>query len=146
MILEAGYVPLAIPKDYGYDLTIATHDSRGFAESGLVYLQLKASRRLRSEGRYAGYKFSILRKHYDQWRKEPSPVFLIRYCAKTRTAYYLYLQPYFDAHPSLFRRGRRSATILLPKANIFDAAAVRYMRERKRNILKQTQRTVVHWP
>jgi hypothetical protein len=143
IFLEAGHVPQAILKDYGYDLTVTTHDVRGFAENGLIYLQLKASQRLRSGAGSRGYSFSILRKHYEQWRKEPSPVFLIRYCATSKRAYYLYLQPYFDARPSLFKRGRKSATIFIPKANLLDESAVRYMRERKRNILKQTEATIV---
>jgi len=144
VFLEEGHGPLGIPKDYGYDLTITTHNSKGLAESGLIYLQLKAARRLKRAPKATGYKFSIERKHFNQWQKEPSPVFLIRYCARTKRAYYLYLQPYFQANPSLFRSGVKSATIFIPQANTFDATAVKYMHGRKRHILKQLKQKVVH--
>jgi hypothetical protein len=91
-----------------------------------------------------GYKFSIQRQHYNQWRSEPSPVFLIRYCARTEKAYCLYLQPYFRANPRLFSGAAKSATILIPRANLFDATAVQYMHGRKGHILKQVNKTVVH--
>ena len=146
IFLEAGHVPMGIPKDYGYDLTVTTHNSNGFAESGLIYLQLKAARRLKQASSGNGYKFSIHRKHYNLWRNEPAPVFLIRYCATTKRAYYLYLQPYFQAHGSLFKNGAKSATIFIPHSHTFDATAVKYMHERKRHILKQLNTTVVHVP
>jgi hypothetical protein len=144
LFLEMGHVPLGIPKDYGYDLTVTTHNSRGFAESGLIYLQLKATRRLKLARKTTGYKFSIERKHYNQWRLEPLPVFLIRYCARTKTAFYLYLQPYFHANPKLFKPAATSATILIPRANALDANAVQYMHGRKADILRQLNKKVVH--
>lgn len=144
ILLEAGHVPLGIPKDYGYDVVVTTHNAQGFAESGQFYLQLKASKHLKLSAGGSGFPFSIQRKHYNLWRREPSPVFLVRYCARTETAYYLYLQPYFDAHPLLFRQSAKSATILIPRANILDAQAVKYMHGRKRLILAKLQGTVVH--
>jgi hypothetical protein len=144
IFLELGHVPLGIPKDYGYDLTVATHNSKGFAEDGQIYLQLKTTRRLKRALHTNGYKFSIERKHFNKWRNEPSPVFLIRYCARTRKAFYLYLQPYFAANPKLFRLGAQSATILIPRVNTFDASAVKYMNGRKRHILRQLHQKVVH--
>ena len=123
---------------------MTTHDRGGFAESGLIYLQLKAARRLQQARGTNGYKFSIERKHFSQWRNEPSPVFLIRYCAATKKAYYLYLQPYFKANPGLFKPKAKTATILIPRVNTFNAAAVRYMHGRKRHILKQLHGAIVH--
>jgi hypothetical protein len=144
IFLEAGHVPFGIPKDYGYDLAVTTHNSRGFAESGSIYLQLKATRRLKMSRGKRAYKFSIQRKHFNLWQHEPSPVFLIRYCAATRRAYYLYLQPYFQANLKRFSPTAKSATIFIPRTNFFDATAVQFMHARKNHILRQVKKANVH--
>ena len=43
LFLEAGHSPTAVPKDYGYDLTVQTHDNRGHVESGVIYIQRPAA-------------------------------------------------------------------------------------------------------
>ena len=140
--IEAGHAPSAVRRDYGYDLTVVTHNRSGDAESGILYLQLKASERLKLASGRSAFKFPISREHFNLWRNERMPVFLVRFCAARRQAYWLYLQPYFQSNPSVFRPGQKSATIYIPAENVFDAKAVRYMVERKREAARDANKAV----
>jgi hypothetical protein len=143
--IAAGHVPTGVPKDYGYDITVVTHDRRGNAENRIVYLQLKASERLTFAPGTRSYPFQISRRHYNLWKNEIMPVFLVRYSARTARAYWLYLQPFFERHPNLFKRpSQKTAMILIPSARRFDAAAVEYMADRKREAAREALKVVKH--
>ena len=145
LFLEAGHSPMAVPRDYGYDITVTTHRRGGHVESGLIYLQLKASRRLRRARRKNAYAFSLSREHYNLWRGEPMPVFLIRYCQHRNSAYWLYLQAYFKSHPKLFKtRAQKSATVHIPTQNRLDAGTIKYMHAKKREAVRAANKVVRH--
>jgi Domain of unknown function (DUF4365) len=145
LFLEAGHSPMGVPLDYGYDVTVTTHRRGGYVESGIIYLQLKASRRLRRATGKAAYTFSISRKHYALWRDEPMPVFLLRYCRHRNGAYWLYLQPYFRNNPKLFKKpNQKSATIYIPTTNKLDLDTIRYMRARKKEAVRAANQAVDH--
>ena len=142
--IAAGHLPSCVREDYGYDVTVVTHNRRGHVESGILYLQLKASARLAFARGTRSYPFAISRRHYNLWRNEAMPVFLVRYSARTGKAYWLYLQPYFQRHPNLFRRHQKSATILIPSRNVFDRDAVLYMADKKREAAREAFKAVRH--
>lgn len=143
--LEAGHSPMGVPKDYGYDLTVTTHDRRGYVEAGPIYLQLKASRWLKRAKRKNAYAFSISRQHYNLWRDEPMPVFLVRYCRHRNCAYWLYVQPYFKNHPGLFKSpSQQSATIFIPVKNRLGGDTIRYMREKKQEAVRAASQAIDH--
>jgi hypothetical protein len=142
--LEAGHSP-AVPKDYGYDLVVTTFDAHGHVESGVIYVQLKASRRLRLSRKKNGYPFSISRQHYNLWSDEPMPVFLVRYCRHRNCAYWLYLQPYFKKHPELFKRkSQKSATLYIPAKNRLGPDTIEYMRGKKQEVVCAKNQVVTH--
>ena len=45
-IIDEGHTVQRVEKDYGYDLILFTYDGQGYAEPGLVCLQLKAAESL----------------------------------------------------------------------------------------------------
>ena len=49
-IIDEGHTAQRVEKDYGYDLFLFTFDEQGYAEPGLVYLQLKAAETLPAAG------------------------------------------------------------------------------------------------
>jgi hypothetical protein len=135
--IVAGHVPAVVSEDYGYDVTVITHDRRGNAEGGILYLQLKASERLPLARGKQSYPFAISRRHFNLWKNELMPVFLICYAADTGMAFWLHLQRYFQAHPSLFSNARQSARIFVPAANLLDRDAVEFMVDIKREAVHE---------
>ena len=145
LFLLAGHSPASVPRDYGYDMTVTTHGSNGFVESGVIYIQLKASRRLKRKKGTQSYAFSITRKHYNLWRDEPMPVYLIRYCRKRDVAYWLYLQPYFKKNPTLFRNSaQKTATILIPAQNRMTLKVVKEMQKKKQEAVRAANQAIDH--
>src|SRR5947209_11204507 len=74
-IIDEGHTTQRLEKDYGYDLCLFTFDGRGYAEPGLVWLQLKAEEKLRSVG--PDYVFELDIRDYNLWMLEEIPVILI---------------------------------------------------------------------
>ena len=96
-IVNAGFTSEAITKDYGYDLTVNTFDKGGRIEAGSILIQLKASETLRFDPTTNSYLFNLDIRDYNLWINEPNPVFLILYEARSRRAYWLYVQQYLKA-------------------------------------------------
>src|SRR5437764_6010392 len=86
-ILEEGHTAQRLEKDYGYDLLLFTYDEEGYAEPGLVSLQLKAEERLQVVG--SDYVYDLDIRDYNLWILEEMPVILILFDASRRHAYWL---------------------------------------------------------
>ena len=80
-IFAEGHSAYRYTSDYGYDIALTTFDSQGFAEAGLVLLQLKASENLAEVGGF--YSFDLDIRDYNLWRAERMPVILVLYDADT---------------------------------------------------------------
>jgi len=131
--------------DYGFDLVVNTFDDQGYAESGQIRIQLKASDHLDYLKERRVISFEITRKHYELWMGEIMPVFLILYDAQEKTAYWLHVQQHFLSDAS--RKPRSSVhiySIQIPIANQFTEATVDYARECKAKILVQIQGMINH--
>lgn len=87
-------------EDYGYDVIVNTFDAGGYAESGEIRIQLKASDNHNYIKKKTFISFEITRKHYELWTSELMPVFLVLYDAQDNKAYWLYVQEYFVADSS----------------------------------------------
>src|SRR4051794_22637177 len=74
-VLEAGHAVHRPTSDYGCDLMMATFDELGYAETDLVYFQLKASETLAVQG--AGFPFDVDIRDYSLWTDERMPVVLV---------------------------------------------------------------------
>lgn len=132
-------------EDYGYDLIVNTFDSQGYAESGEIRIQLKASDNHVYVKKGKFISFEITRKHYELWANELMPVFLILYDARNKKAYWLYVQEHFAFDPSLKpKAGARSLTLRVPIVNEFTEATVDYTRESKSKVLAQITGRIQH--
>jgi hypothetical protein len=129
-ILLEGHTAQRVEKDYGYDLFLMTFDELGYAESGLVWFQLKAKETLRAVG--SGYPFDLDIRDYNLWMAEEFPVMLILYDATRRRAYWLDIQRYFDEEPARRpKAGTKTVRVRVPARQIVNRRAIAIVRARK---------------
>ena len=129
-IIDEGHTAQRVEKDYGYDLFLFTFDEQGYAEPGLVYLQLKAAETLPAAG--AEFVFDMDIRDYNLWMAEKFPVMLILFDASRRRAYWLDVQRYFHAEAAHRpRRGAKSVRVRVPARQVVNRRAVARMRARK---------------
>jgi hypothetical protein len=144
-ILAQGHTVDRPFEDYGYDMLVSTFDDQGFAESGEILIQIKATDRPRYSSKRDFISFVIGMKHYELWKREPMPVFLIVYDAGQRKAYWLYVQKHLRSRR--FRKpakAARSCTFRIPVVNEFSEATVAYARDRKALVLAQIEGKISH--
>jgi Domain of unknown function (DUF4365) len=130
-IIDEGHTVQRLEKDYGYDLILFTCDEQGYAEPGLVWLQLKAAETLRAVG--SDYVFDLDIRDYNLWMLEEMPVILILFDASRRRAYWLDIQRYF--YEDATRRPKKSAKtvrVRIPKRQVVTRRAIAKMRDLKR--------------
>jgi hypothetical protein len=129
-VIEEGHIAQRLTTDYGYDLVMMTFDDRGYAEPGLIFLQLKAAESLARSG--ANYAFDLDVRDYNLWKGERFPVILILFEAVSKRAYWLHVQDYFATHPE--RRPRKAAKtirVLISQRAVVNRQAVRKWRVAK---------------
>ncbi len=116
--------------DYGYDLMLMTFDATGYAEPGVIFVQLKAAEALTRSGEYFAYDVDV--KDYHLWRREPFPVILALFDASGRRAYWVHVQGYFADHPSRRpARGAKTIRVLANPRQVVDRRAVAKWRRLK---------------
>ncbi len=130
--------------DYGYDVLVNTYDAEGYAESGEIRIQLKASDEFEyiKKDSFISYKVSI--KHIRLWKDEVMPVFLVLYDATKQRAFWAYIQDYFDDPKMKPKLKAKSLKIRVPVANVFTDATVDYAHDRKAAILASLKGKVTH--
>lgn len=129
-IIDKGYTAQRLEKDYGYDLFLFTFDEQGYAENGLVSLQLKAAEALQAVG--TNFVFDMDIRDYNLWTRERWPVILILFDASRRRAYWLHVQGYF--RDNVARRPKKGATevrVRVPKRQVVTRRAIAKMRDLK---------------
>lgn len=143
-IIDKGHT-VERPTDYGIDVLVKTFDEEGYAENGEILIQLKASDGLSysSDGSYIAFEIEV--KHYNYWKEEPMPVFLILYDAVAARAYWIYVQESLSAGSGKRPAKRaKSMTLRVPVKNELTAGMIDYMRERKAAILQQLKGQIQH--
>ena len=131
VILHRGYTAQRVTSDYGYDLLMTTFDDAGYAEPGVVYLQVKASEALLAVG--GDYVFDLDVRDYNLWKREELPVILVLYDATRGEAYWLAVQGYFrETATRQPRAGAKTVRVRVPKSHVLDRDAVSVFRELKR--------------
>jgi hypothetical protein len=135
-IANAGFTSEATTRDYGYDLTVNTFDENGLIEPGSILVQLKSSEQLKPHGDGDSYVFDLDVRDYFLWKKEPNPVFLILYDAKSRRAYWCYFQQYLKtAAAPRPKTGSRTIRIRVPMVNKVRTDFFRHARRLKEQVL-----------
>jgi hypothetical protein len=123
--------------DYGYDLSIFTFDAAGQYENGHLFVQLKATDKLRIDAKTRDIKYRISRRDILTWQGEPFPAYLVVFDAARGQAYSIYLQRYFvKIGLSSDLMVRQSLEVRLPN-KVVDEATVRGWRDDKNTVLKQ---------
>jgi Domain of unknown function (DUF4365) len=136
LIAKAGFTFEATRADYGYDGFVITFDADGEVENGLVYVQLKATNKIRVHNASSSVLFGITRKDLDLWGSEQYPVYLVLFDAQAEVAYWLYLQKYLEANRITASAIKgKSLEVRIAKGRSLDLAAVGSWRSDKARAL-----------
>jgi len=129
-IIDEGHTSQRLEKDYGYDLFLFTFDEQGYAEPGLVSLQLKAGETLEAVG--SDYVYDLDIRDYNLWMLEEFPVIFVLFDASRRRAFWLDVHRYF--HEDATRRpkkGDKSVRLRVPGRQIVNRRALKKWRDLK---------------
>ena len=137
IIVSCTYTIEQTRADYGYDLSIFTFDSAGRYENGNIFVQLKATDRLRVDPITNEIKFRIYKRDVLTWESEPFPVYLVVFDAAQGKAYSIYLQKYFaEVGISSTTMTRASVELRLPNKEI-NSETIKGWRDEKNAVLTQ---------
>jgi hypothetical protein len=143
--LLCGYSLERIIHDYGLDLILFTYNANGELDDGAILLQIKATERTKrvQDGRSISFRMS--RTDLQGWLRKVMPVILVVYDASADTAYWLYVQNYFESLPgfNLFQAGE-TITVHLPVSQALDPAAVRQFASFRDHVLSQIGGRIDH--
>jgi Domain of unknown function (DUF4365) len=129
-ILEEGHTAQRLSTDYSYDLLLRTFDEQGYAEPGLVYIQLKAAESLQAVG--FDYVFDVDIRDYHLWIREEMPVILILFDASRRKAYWLAVQRFFQEDVARQpKKGAKTVRVRVSRRRRVHGGAIERMRELK---------------
>jgi hypothetical protein len=132
-IIDEGHVAQRVERDYGYDLLLFTFDEEGYAEPGLVRLQLKAAETVKAVR--TSHVFDLDIRDYNLWMAEELPVFLVVFDAGRRRAWWLDVQRYF--HENAHRRpkkGAKKVRVRIPRRQVVNRRAIARMRDLKNDM------------
>ena len=133
-IIDEGHTAQRLEKDYGYDLFLFTFDAQGYAEPGVVSLQLKAAESLPTVG--TDYVFDLDIRDYNLWIHERMPVVLVLFDATQRQAFWLAIQRYFRENDVRKpRKGTKTVRVRVPAGQIVSQQAIAEMRRIKREAM-----------
>lgn len=124
-VLRCGFAVRRIVPDYGMDLEIVTFDEQGYRENGQIWMQLKATDRLRKSRDGKTASIPIERRDILAWLGERFPVILVLYDGVADRAYYLSIKDHF-AGPGVFAKLKgREISVPIPTVNVMSEAAMR---------------------
>jgi hypothetical protein len=133
-ILEEGHTAERLGSDYGYDLILFTYDAQGYAEPGLIYLQLKGMETVDESG--TDYVYDVDIRDYNLWMMEEMPVILVLFDASRGRAYWIPVQRYFREDMTRRpKKGARTVRVRLPHRQVVNRRAIAKIRELKREII-----------
>jgi hypothetical protein len=144
-VLLCGFSVERIEHDYGIDLILFTYDAEGEIENGEVWLQIKATDRLKMKATQSLVSFRIARTDLRTWLHEPMPVILVVYDAGLEVAYWLYVQAYFEGRAGFdIKKAAATLTVNIPTRQVLNPATVRRFAAFRNNVLAQTRGGIHH--
>jgi hypothetical protein len=131
-VLLCGYTLQRTLHDYGLDAILTTFNSRGEAENGLVWMQVKATDHPDQLKQQNALAVRVERKHLLFWMGEVFPVIVVVYDATRDRAHWLHIQEEFSGG-RLFEAARSGAslTVRVPMMQVLDRDAIGEFRQRK---------------
>jgi len=140
-----GFTTENFKSDYGYDVNVFTYNSEGEFEIGNIYVQLKATDKLKLVNKGLEISFGLNKKDINTWINEPFPVILVIHDAKNDKGYWLYLQRYFEKLSSFnINTITRNYSVRIPVVNTLDKESLSEFRNYKSNVLKQIKTVIKH--
>jgi hypothetical protein len=122
-VIDEGHTAQRMAEDYGYDFILVTYDREGYAEPGLVYLQLKGASRLQLVGE--AYVFDVEVRDYNLWNYELLLVILVLFDASRRRAYWVHVQDYFAQNAARRpAKGAKRVRVRVPASQAVNRRAV----------------------
>ena len=137
VLAKAGFTAEAIRADYGYDLTVFTFDDDGTYENGNVFVQLKATERVRRDPATGSIGFRVKKRDLLTWEEEPFPVYLVLFDAAKELAYGLYLQRYLQSQGVSAGALAAASLEVVFEPRVLDVMEVRSWRGEKAMILER---------
>jgi hypothetical protein len=130
-ILNEGHTAQRVESDYGYDLMLFTYDKEGYAEPGLVRIQVKAAEQLQAIG--SDYVYDVNIRDYNLWMLEEMPVIFVLFDGSRKRAFWLAFQDYFLENASCRpKKGSKSVRLRVPMKQAVSRRGIARMRELKR--------------
>ena len=139
-VLLAGHTVERWLHDYGIDLVISNYTKDGEPEAGSIFVQVKATDRLRivQEGRFDSFRIETA--HLRRWLIEPMLVILIVYDAPRDCAFWLHVQGAFSgAEKFRAASGSESSTVRIPIAQKLNRAAIRLFQRLRQAVVERFQ-------
>lgn len=121
--------------DYGLDLALYTFDERGFLESGVVWIQVKASDKLKKTRDKTVVPVRLQRRDILAWIADAYPVILVVYDAAAAGAYWLSIQHHYAGAQAFGMLKGKTITVHVPTANVLNERAIRSFASQKAAIL-----------
>jgi Domain of unknown function (DUF4365) len=141
--LLCGYSVQRIQADYGIDLLVYTYDKKGYAESGMIPFQLKATDNLQVLADGNRIPVQIDQRDLNRWQKEIYPFILVMYDAAENIAYWIHIQTFLRENPGL-DRNQASHTVYLSKQNRLNESAMRQFAIDKQAVIESNQGGLRH--
>jgi len=143
--LRCGFSVERVAHDYGIDLVLFTYERNGECEPGNVFLQLKATDRLKLVSGGQQIAVRIDRADLLRWLEQTMPVILVVYDGKTDLAYWLYVQAHFEKQTGFDpAHVGEQVTVHVPLANVLNQSAIRRFASFRGRICRQARKVVRH--
>jgi hypothetical protein len=138
--LLCGYSVERVRADYGYDLILFTYDENGEPETGVIYMQAKATDNLSLLADGQTITVRVRRADLELWLRESMPCILVMYDARAETAYWCHVQAHFAGQPGfdLAKAGNR-VTVHIPASRILDQDAMRSIARLRDVLIQQSE-------
>jgi hypothetical protein len=121
--------------DYGLDLALFTFDERGYLESGVVWIQVKATDQLKKTLGGRAALVCLQRKDVLAWIADAYPVILVVYDAPRDCAFWLSIQGCFADEQGFGKLKGKTIKVPVPTANVLDENSIRDFARRKAALL-----------
>jgi hypothetical protein len=136
-ILLCNHSSQRVEKDYGYDLQMMTYNETGEIENGLIYLQLKATDKIKVLSNGETISFVLESKDIELWYNEIYPVYVILYDALVEEGYWINIRKYMNNNKIDVERQilvQDSLTVHFKRSQTLDSEAIELFRTDKNQI------------
>ncbi|HFA49011.1 MAG TPA: DUF4365 domain-containing protein [Bacteroidetes bacterium] len=127
-------------RQYSYDGHIFTFNPKGEMEGGFMFVQLKATDKLKFSTKNNGYILQLDKRDLDLWIAEKLPVIVVLYDAENDLALYIELETYFKENRILLKEINKFMRVFIPKENVFTFGIVDKIRTIKNKTYADNKR------